>query len=98
MIRKPPGGEGTCMHLRSIATALTVASLALAGCGGSDDESPGEPAAAETPAKKAAKVAISDFKYAPEAIRVKAGGTVTWSSSDQAKHNAQTEDGVEVVQ
>ena len=82
------------MDLRPIATALTVAALALAGCGG-DDEPAAETSAPEAPAKKAAKVTISDFKYDPEAIRVKAGGTVTWSSSDQTKHNAQTDDGVE---
>ena len=42
---------------------------------------------------RAAKVTIADFKYDPETIRVKAGGTVTWSNTDQAKHNAQTDDG-----
>ncbi|MEK6228072.1 MAG: plastocyanin/azurin family copper-binding protein [Actinomycetota bacterium] len=91
------------MDFRPIATALTVAALALAGCGG-DDESSSEPGgggstgeasapSAGGPAKKAAKVGISDFKYDPEAIRVKAGGTVTWSNSDKAKHTAQTDDG-----
>lgn len=91
------------MDFRPIATCLTVAALSLAGCGG-DDEPASEPSGASSgggassagaPAKKAAKVAISDFKYDPEAIRVKAGGTVTWNNSDAAKHNAQTEAGAE---
>jgi len=87
------------MDFRPIATCLTVAALALAGCGG-DDEPAEKPSgggaaapSAGAPAKKDAKVAISDFKYDPEAIRVKAGGTVTWDNSDAAKHNAQTEAG-----
>jgi plastocyanin len=93
------------MDFRPIATCLTVAALALAGCGG-DDEPAEKPSGASSgggtaapsaggPAKKAAKVGISDFKYDPEAIRVKAGGTVTWDNSDSAKHNAQTEDETE---
>lgn len=88
------------MDFRPIATALTVAALALAGCGG-DDEPSSEPSggggapSAGGPAKQAAKVAISDFKYDPETIRVKVGSTVTWSNSDKAEHTAQTEDGVE---
>ena len=45
------------------------------------------------PGPRQTKVAISDFKYDPDAIRVKAGGTVTWTNSDKARHNAQTDDG-----
>ena len=40
-------------------------------------------------------MSIADFKYDPETIRVKAGGTVTWSNTDMAKHNAQTDEGVD---
>jgi len=105
VIRAGSRAEETCMDFRPIATCLTVAAVALAGCGG-DDEPAGEPSGASSdgaaaapsgggPAKKAAKVGIADFKYDPEAIRVKAGGTVTWDNSDQAKHNAQTEAGAE---
>lgn len=82
------------MHSRPLALALAVTALAVAGCG-SEEEPAAGPVAAEASAKKAATVAISDFKYDPEAIRIKAGGSVTWSSSDQARHNAQTDDGVE---
>jgi len=99
VIREGARAEGTGMHFRPIATCLAVAALGVAGCGGDDepasagsgsgDAAPG----AGGPAKKAAKVGIADFKYDPKAIRVKAGGTVTWNNSDQAKHNAQTEDG-----
>jgi plastocyanin len=91
------------MLSRTLAVALGVAALAVAGCGGDEEPaaapssagSTGEAAApsAGGPAKKAAKVGIADFKYDPEAIRVKAGGTVTWDNSDSAKHNAQTDAG-----
>ena len=36
----------------------------------------------------AARVEISNFKYAPAAITVKAGGTVTWTNRDSAPHTA----------
>lgn len=37
---------------------------------------------------QSAKVDISNFDYAPKAIKVKAGGTVTWTNSDPANHTA----------
>jgi plastocyanin len=79
------------MNSRPIAAALAVFALTLAGCGGDDE--PAAESAAQPPAQKAAGVEISDFKYAPEAVRVKAGATVTWSNSDKAVHTAQTDEG-----
>ena len=79
------------MDSRPLITALSIAAIALAGCGGDDNDEPGsEPSGGG--AKQAAKVGIADFKYDPETVRVKVGGTVTWANSDQAKHNAQTDD------
>lgn len=40
-------------------------------------------------------VAIEDFKFAPKAVQVKVGGAVTFDNADQAKHNAQTENGAD---
>jgi len=83
------------MTSRYIAAA--IAALAIAGCGGDDEEpaqaSGGGGQASSEPAKQAATVDIADFKYAPPTVRVKAGGTVTWSNTDSARHNAQTETG-----
>ncbi len=53
----------------------------LAGCGGGDDDSP--------PAAQTAN--ITSFRFMPDPIRVKAGGTVTWVNNDKAPHTAQTD-------
>lgn len=34
---------------------------------------------------------IASFKFTPDPIRVKAGGTVTWVNQDRAPHTAETE-------
>lgn len=39
------------------------------------------------------KVTIADYKFAPAAITVKKGTTVTWTNQDTVKHNVVTEDG-----
>jgi len=71
--------------------AVALASLLLlAGCGG---ESSNGSERGSSGSAAAATVEIEDFKFAPEAIEVKAGGTVTFSSRDKAKHNAQTDPG-----
>ena len=52
---------------------------------------PATPSTAAAPAGaavSAGKVQISNFKYAPPAITVKAGGTVTWTNGDSAPHTA----------
>jgi plastocyanin len=83
-----------------LACVALVASLA-AGCGSSDERSSGKgtksdkSAAAPAPsggaAKSAVTVKIADFKFVPDPIRVKAGGSVTWTNTDTAPHTAQTE-------
>jgi len=90
-----------------VAFALAL----LTGCGGNDadtrdgassDQSRqdsggggGQDSASAGPAKQAVKVSVENFKYAPPTIAVKAGGTVTWTNGDQARHNAQTDSGAE---
>lgn len=82
----------------NITALLSSAVLAIAGCGGDDstDPAPSAPKSDQGAApKQAAKVDISDFKYGPDPIVVKAGGSVTWTNGDQAKHNAETDSGAD---
>jgi len=81
---------------RTLATSLTLLALAVGGCGG-DEESDkasttsGSQASGGGSAQAKAEVDIKDFKFVSEAVKVKAGGTVTFANADSAKHNAQTE-------
>ena len=65
-------------------SVLALLAIGLAGCG-DKSPSPGAPATA--------KVNIASFKYAPDPIEVRAGGKVTWTNQDKAKHTAETEGG-----
>ena len=40
-----------------------------------------------------AKVAISNYAYAPQTIKVKAGETVTWTNNDSVEHSATADGG-----
>ncbi len=88
---------GYSMSIRStLATSLTLLALAVVGCGGDEEAGTGSSAAGSEAsgagsAQAKAKVDIEDFKFVPEAVKVKAGGTVTFANADSAKHNAQTE-------
>jgi amicyanin len=87
---------------RIFIPAAAIAALALAGCGSDDNGSSGggygsaapkttasAPAAAPAgAAKEAVDVKISNFKFEPPSIAVKAGGTVTWTNEDSAQHTA----------
>ena len=90
--------------MRKILIPAAVATaLAVAGCGSDDDNGGGgggdgsaasktttsTPAAAPADAAKdAVDIDIADFKYAPPAVAVKTGGSVTWTNSDSAAHTA----------
>jgi amicyanin len=94
----------TARRRRSGALALALmaaAALVVAGCGGSSSNSSDNggvmsPPAATSPsappagaaAVSAAKVAISNFKYVAPTIKLKSGGTVTWTNRDSASHTA----------
>lgn len=62
--------------------------LSLGACAGGDGESK-DKAAPSTSDNAAAttEVAVKDFVFAPEAIRVKAGDTVTWTNEDAFDHS-----------
>jgi amicyanin len=92
---RPRRSSGTL----ALALAIAAASVAAAGCGSSSKSSDnggvvtppattsaGSPAA--TAPVSAAKVQISNFKYVPPTIAVKAGGAVTWTNADSAPHTA----------
>ncbi len=80
---------------RTLVTGLTLLALAVGGCGGDEDSeegsSSGSQASGGEPAAAMAKVDIEDFKFVPEAVKVKVGGAVTFANADTAKHNAQTD-------
>jgi len=74
-----------------IATVAVGACLLIGGCGGDDDAttSATKPAPASAPAKADITIDIASFKFAPKAARVAAGGSVTWTNTDKAGHNAE---------
>jgi plastocyanin len=73
--------------------------LTAASCGGDDDASAGDAATdvtvtvatADTGATAAAMeaaVQIADFAFGPVSVTVAAGGTVTWTNTDNQAHTA----------
>jgi plastocyanin len=75
---------------RSAVLAIALA-LAVAACSGSS-----APAATAAPAASGATgstVTIADFAFAPAAITVAVGSTVTWTNNDTAGHTVTSDDG-----
>lgn len=75
---------------RSTLAALVIAAFVLvaAGCGG-DDGGSGSSSADEA-APRQATVKIASYKYLPETVRVRAGGSIAWENEDDATHDAET--------
>ena len=70
------------MKLLSILPILAI--VAVAGCVG---QAPGEqPPGEETEAVMEAAVAITSSGYGPSVVRLKLGGTVTWTNENSAPH------------
>jgi plastocyanin len=88
----------TRSHRWAISAALIPAALAVAGCGGggyggsgSSSSGGGGAAPAATSGaggSAAANVTIADFKYGPDPVQVKSGGSITWTNSDSTPHTA----------
>ena len=77
---------------RRAAVALGACIVLLAvGCGGNDGDGADDTAKSSSTAKSAVKVNIASFKFAPDPIEVRAGGTVTWVNQDTAPHTAEAE-------
>lgn len=101
MIRSGGGGALPCMNSsRALASALVLVGAAVAGCGSGEQKTPAGGAEAPKaapkasgPAKQAVKVSIDDLEYKPAAVRVKAGGTVTFTNAEKPLHTAETRDG-----
>jgi plastocyanin len=69
-----------------VALALAALIIALAGCGGGNDNK--AQALDATPAKGVTKVQMHNLKFAPAVIEVPAGTTVTWEFTDgSVPHN-----------
>lgn len=76
-------GNPRAIRRRPLLAALAACLALPAGCGDDDDQ-----AAA---AKRSTTVDVASFRFMPDSIRVKAGGTVTWVHRDRAPHTAETE-------
>jgi plastocyanin len=84
--------------MRALPLLAVGLSLLVAGCGDDSSSSSaqgdggsGEPAkstSGSSGAAKTNKVDISDFKYKPKMVQIKAGTKVTFTNSDNAKHTA----------
>jgi len=74
----------------AVATAV-LCSLALVAAGCGEDSSETDAPAPKARAPRAVTVDIASFKFGPQAVTVKAGGTVTFVNRDKAPHTAQTE-------
>src|SRR4051794_845583 len=81
----------------AVACLATFAALIAAGCGGGGDSTTAATGAASTTTASAAQstdmIEISDFKFMPETVTVKAGAKVTWMNSDDTSHTATADDG-----
>ena len=83
------------------AFAALAATLALAGCGGSDDPTTTGPAsnpgASESaPADQAgSKISMKDIEYKPSDKKVKVGDTVTWINEDAVEHDVAATSGAD---
>lgn len=79
-------------HRWALLPAAALAALAVAGCGGGGNDSSsstGTAAAANgAGAAASATVMIADFKYGPDPVQVKSGGSVTWTNTDSSPHTA----------
>lgn len=79
-----------------------LSSLLLVACGGSDETTTSAGVTDTTAATSStsgqgqpegAQIVISDYKYEPADITIKAGESVTWTNEDAVQHNAAADDG-----
>ena len=84
MISTPKSALDRTLAVLGVALILATVAVLVTARG---------PDAATTPATASVDaVAITDFKYAPVAISVKAGTTITWTNRDSAPHTATSGD------
>ena len=80
----------TSPTFRAIAL-LSLAVLALTGCGGSGEDTASSEAGGDAAAESGA-VTIADLKFAPGDVSVAAGSEVTWTNDDSAPHTVTFDD------
>jgi plastocyanin len=94
-IRVPEGTEPQVM--RHLLTLTTMA-IILAGCSGQQTTArPGDGSAATDQQSRGGRetIDIVDFAFAPDAVEVPAGTTVTWTQSGASRHTVDFADGEE---
>jgi plastocyanin len=77
------------VRIRVVAVVAVLAGL-LAACG-SSSSAPASSGSSSTPAAGGHTVTISDFKYTPATLSVKAGTKVTFVNQGGTIHNATTQ-------
>ena len=79
------------MNSKLALSALLSLTLALAACGDSEEKKTGGGGAGGGggggAAKQSASVKEADIQFAPKAVTVAKGGTVTWTNEDTAPHD-----------
>jgi plastocyanin len=76
------------------ALALVLGLVALAGCGGGDDDS-GQTGSSAPCGPNAVTITMKDTKFVPETANVKAGQQVCWVNEDAIQHDAVAESGAD---
>jgi plastocyanin len=71
-----------------LACSGTTPSSTTPGAGASTTPSAAPSGGSTTTAPMAVTVTIKDFKFSPENVTVKKGGTVTWTNQDVPRHDA----------
>ena len=79
-------------HLRPLAAA-TFAVVLLVACGSPASSPSGTQPAATSPAAGGSAVTIVDFAFQPNAVEVKTGTAVTWTSQGSNPHTVKWSDG-----
>jgi plastocyanin len=67
---------------RILVSAVAALAVASAGCGGSGDA---------TPVATTEVTMAKSYRFDPEAIRIEAGETVTWTNEDNFTHTVEVE-------
>jgi plastocyanin len=71
--------------------SCTALALPVAGCGGDEESGGGSSSSGSAPADSgsgtdAVKVGMEEIEYVPKEVKVKKGGTITWTNSDSVTH------------